>query len=98
MKNRNSLRDFTEEQLDRMAAHFDAIDWRDPHYYANWLAQTYYYVCHSTRVLAAAAARCHIDKDKIHMQLIQHAKEEKSHEKLATADLSAMKKKVTDFP
>jgi hypothetical protein len=83
---------------DEIAAAADRINWKDPDNYGNWLAQTFYYVSHSTRVLTAAAARFDTRFDEQHIQLVQHAKEERSHEKIARGDLLALGRKLEDFP
>lgn len=66
---------------------FDVFPWKNPEAYANWLAQTYYYVCYSTRLLASAAARFTIAENKLHLRCLEHTKEERSHEVLAIQDL-----------
>jgi pyrroloquinoline quinone (PQQ) biosynthesis protein C len=69
-----------------------AFPWDDQAKYAQWLAQTYYYVRHSTRLLAAAAARFPLDPtgDRLHVRFGKHIGEERSHEKLAQHDLSVL--------
>ena len=55
MKKQWSLAGFTEPYMQDVERVMDSADWSDPDIYGNWLAQTYYYVCHSTRLLAAAS-------------------------------------------
>jgi len=90
----NSLSAGTQE----ICTTFETMDWKNIAVYGNWLAQTYYYVCHSTRLLAAAAARFTVKYDKEHIQMIDHAKEERMHEKIAIHDLQALGLNIKDFP
>jgi Iron-containing redox enzyme len=63
--------------------------WTDSGAYAVWLAQTYYYVRHSTRLLAASAARFSHDErgTALHSRFSTHMGEEKRHELLCVHDL-----------
>ena len=66
---------------------FVSAPWHNVRFYSLWLAQTYYYVCHSTRLLASAAARFGVERDQLHVRFMQHMKEERQHEKLALKDI-----------
>lgn len=77
---------------------FDGFDWTDRALYGDWLAQTYYYVCHVTRALAFAASKCMQDQDKMFAVLLKAIREEYGHEKLALNDLSALGYALEDFP
>ena len=68
------------------------LPWEDPVAYAMWLSQTYYYVRHSTRLLAVAAARFAFDPggNALHHRFAVHMAEEKQHELLAADDLKAL--------
>lgn len=76
----------------------EMVRWEDPRVYAQYLAQTYYYVCHSTRLLGLAAARVGVDQEKLHQRLFKHASEERSHHLLAQHDLKALGYKLEDLP
>jgi Iron-containing redox enzyme len=81
--------------LDAAVSAMDArgrlFPWTDRAAYAGWLAQTYYYVRHSTRLLAAAAARFPHDRagDTLHHRFGVHIGEEKRHELLCVRDIHA---------
>ena len=66
--------------------------WESKDAYAGWLAQTYFYVRHSTRLLAAAAARFGLDNrnNAFHVRFGAHIAEERSHEKLVLHDLAQL--------
>jgi uncharacterized ferritin-like protein (DUF455 family) len=72
--------------------------WRDTQYYAWFLSQTYYFVCHSCRLLAASASHFGISQDSLYKGFVKHIAEEKNHEALALNDLKALGKKISDFP
>jgi hypothetical protein len=72
--------------------------WEDRVFYAEYLAQTYYYVGHSTRLLACAATRLGVDREKLHHRFLKHAAEERSHHLLASRDLSKLGFSLEDFP
>ena len=74
--------------------------WSDRRAYGEWLAQTYYYVRHSTRLLAAAAARFPLSEhgDALHYRFAKHMAEEKKHERLALRDLMQLDLSIEAFP
>ncbi len=74
------------------------IDWSKKEVYANYLAQTYYYVSHSTRLLAAAASRFNQEDAGFHRRFLKHCQEETSHEILAKNDLESLGFDLLSFP
>ena len=79
---------------------FDRFPFTVPTMYAGWLAQTYYYVRHSTRLLAAAAARFEHAPlgDALHQRFAKHMSEEKQHEQLCLHDLKVLGWSIADLP
>jgi hypothetical protein len=77
----------------------DRFPWADKNAYGDWIAQTYYYVRHSTRLLAAAAARFPFDERGIalHLRFAAHMAEEKKHELLCVHDLKVLGLTLADF-
>ena len=51
------MKDVLARSIDELSRSLERFPWTDRDAYCEWLAQTYYYVRHSTRLLAAAAAR-----------------------------------------
>ena len=84
-------------QLDQAAQEYP---WTQREAYADWLAQTYYYVSHSTRLLATAAARFPRDArgNALHQRFTKHIAEENRHELLAEHDIGALGLTVAQFP
>lgn len=72
--------------------------WADQQCYADWVAQTYYFVLHSTRLFASASSRCTLENNKLHFRYLDHLAEERGHEHLAKNDLKFMNFKAEDFP
>lgn len=81
-------------------AAFDRFPFSERKAYATWLAQTYYYVRHSTRLLAAAAARFPQTSRGavLHLRFSQHIREESRHEELCVRDLAALGFSIQRFP
>ncbi len=76
----------------------DQVKWEDKQVYGNWLAQTYYYICHSTRLLALAGSYFQQNEQKLHERFLTHAGEEMNHELIALADLKKLGFTLSDFP
>lgn len=84
--------------IDQLAKTVDSIDWKERETCAAFLAQTYYYVRHSTRLLALAASRFEWQGQKAHRRFLKHIGEEVNHELLAERDIQALGLKLSDVP
>lgn len=74
------------------------FNWQDEATYANWLAQSFYYVSWTTRQLALASARTKPGiEDSLHWRFIEEAGEEKKHELLALHDLKNLGYRIEQF-
>jgi pyrroloquinoline quinone (PQQ) biosynthesis protein C len=89
-----------EDCIDRLTMEIECFPWSEQDVYVDWLAQTYYYVRHSTRLLAAAAARCPYDEqgNTVHYRFAKHMDEEKKHEILALHDLKELGASIDRLP
>jgi hypothetical protein len=83
-----------------LGRHIDDFPWSNSRAYASWLAQTYYYVAHSTRLLAAAAARMPFNPlgNQLHYRCAAHIAEEKKHELLALHDIKVLGESLDHLP
>ncbi len=83
-----------------LSAAADQFPWEERAAYADWLAQTYYYVRHTTRLIACAAARFPLDErgNSLHHRFATHLGEEKKHEQLAVHDLKQIGAAIADLP
>ncbi|MDD9971795.1 MAG: iron-containing redox enzyme family protein [Myxococcales bacterium] len=91
------MRDFFQTEI----RSFDVVrqfPWTDRRGYADFLAQTYYYVCHTTRLLAVSAARIGVQREKLHHRFLKHAAQERSHHLLAERDLQQLGYRLSSFP
>ena len=96
--NFNELKQVFQGEVERIESHLTSFPWEDKHAYAAWCAQTYYYVCHSTRLLALSAAHIPLAQDELYNRYLKHIQEETAHEKLALSDLKKLGFKLEDFP
>lgn len=70
--------------------------WDSDDFVANFIAQTFYYVCHSERLLCLSMARLN-EKSHYH-RFREHLKEESGHDKLAINDLKRLGKVIEQYP
>ena len=93
------MKDVLARSIDELSRGLEGFPWTDRDAYCDWLAQTYYYVRHSTRLLAAAAARFACDEggDTLHHRFTQHMKEERKHELLALRDLRVLESGIDAY-
>lgn len=75
-----------------------AFPWHDKECYADYLAQTYYYVNHSERLLALAAALMTEEDRKMQRRFFAHLGEENAHDLMVKKDLENLGFKLEDFP
>lgn len=73
------------------------MDVKNPKVYGNFLAQSYYYVCHSTRLLSFAAGLLKKNEEPHFRRFIKHIAEENAHEVLAERDLKELGLSPSDF-
>lgn len=76
------------QELSKIKAEIIDLPWTNKQFYLNWLCQSYYYVSHSSQLLALCAAYA---KDlNQHKFFLKHTNEEKGHEVLASNDLKKL--------
>lgn len=73
------------------------IDFADPDQYCWWLSQAYYFVRHSTPMLALSAGLA-VEHPSYHRRCIEHLAEEKGHDQMLLNDLKAMGKTIQQYP
>jgi len=77
--------------------YFQKMDFSDKDVYANWLAQTYYFVSHSVRLSALGASKLPVDSP-IGKRMAAHTIEETGHHTIAMKDIEGLGRKISDFP
>ncbi len=88
---------FTRSCIKEMEQSCLELPWEDARTYGDWVAQTYFYVRHATRVLAKAAFRCTIEQEDLHKVFLKGINEEKNHEIMAVNDLKHMGLRLGDY-
>lgn len=74
----------------------EKMDWTNPYIYSEWLAQTYFYTCHSARIIASiknkpASITAAADR------YLEIFAEEKNYELKATQDLKNLGRDIKEF-
>jgi thiaminase len=87
-----------QKYLNELDSAVQATPWCEKAVYGAFLAQTNYYVSHSTRLLALAASRFRFSEEQLHRRFIKHATEEMSHETLALRDLKNLGLSLGQYP
>lgn len=93
-----NIRSSYNKAMAKLDACVDRFPWEDKNCYSLWLAQTFYFVSHSTRLLATASGRFPIGQDTLHYRFAKHIVEESKHERLALADINNLGKDITNLP
>lgn len=97
MKNPN-VYDTLRECVDRSGEFLLNAPWENKDFYAAWLAQSHYYIRHSTRLLALTGALMPISDNPMHNRFLKHCGEEKGHENLPVMDMKSVGRKLDDVP
>lgn len=92
----NSTEQF-EKRLNKSKQIIDSLNWENKDFYANYLAQTYYFVCYSTRLLARSISTFSIEEENMYARFVEHIKEENYHEKIAKKDLDLLGYNIKGF-
>lgn len=71
--------------------------WDNKKFFANWSAQTFHFVKHSTRLLALCAVKTAPSEIKEFGRYMEHIDEEKNHEFLAKRDIENLGFSLDDF-
>lgn len=86
------------QHLDELKTSVESFPWENKQAYAAWLAQSYYYVRHTTIFLSLMAGKYGIASPEGHKETLSHLREEHGHDKLALNDLKALGVDVQAFP
>jgi hypothetical protein len=92
------MKDLMHAEIGRLEALVAPLDLGDRRAYGNWLAQTHYFVLHSTRLLALASSRFGHGHDDLHYRFAEHVRQEKGHDLMAKKDLKNLGFSLADFP
>jgi pyrroloquinoline quinone (PQQ) biosynthesis protein C len=91
------IRAAAEASIQRVYDAFADFPWEDPAAYADWIAQTYYYVRYVPTAMTRAAERCGAG-GVLHEVLVTGAREEQGHDRLLLRDIQHLGRELSDFP
>lgn len=83
--------------MDKTNSLIDGFPWQNKYAYMNWLAQCYYFVKHSTRLLALSSSLAPFSEEVLHKRMLKHVVEEMGHEKLVEKDIKKLGGNLTDY-
>lgn len=94
---KQSIKEIIAHSCNEIVIQLQRSSWDNKLFYIQWLAQTTYFVRHSTRLLTLCAAHCDDKQMHLHHRFISHAAEEKGHEKLSLMDLHHLGVNIDDI-
>jgi hypothetical protein len=92
------LRKSFTDAIERLDELYDGYPFDQELPYATWLAQTYYLVTHTTRLLGVAASLFPPDQDALHRACLKGLREENGHDLLAKKDLEVLGYELAQLP
>lgn len=84
-------------EIKKVRAVFESVPWENPKVYAEFLAQTFFYATHTTRILALAGIRQPLENHDLHLRFLSHAGEERGHDKMLINDLKRLGRTLSEF-
>lgn len=85
------------KRIEEMGTKFMQFPWENREAYAEWMAQTYFFVRHSTTLICLAAVEFGANHREEHYHHLAHLKEELGHDLLLVRDLENMGRPVANF-
>lgn len=76
---------------------FKEVPWNDREFYASWLAQQYFLVEHTTRLLCAFSLRVPLEQKEAYKSIMHHLKEESGHDQWLLNDLKKLGYEINQF-
>lgn len=90
-------REEVNKVIDEASNQILSFNWSNDSFYDNWLAQTYFFVRHSTKLLNLSACHLNHDQENLYARFVEHISEELFHEKLVLQDLKRRKSRIENF-
>ena len=87
-----------EKHLSKTKKLIKELPWNDKKFYAEYLSQTYYFVRHSTKLLAKSISCFEIHEHELYRQFVHHLNEEMNHDQLALRDLQSLGTSIDQHP
>ena len=95
--NAQALKNTLVERVDQIGVFVEAFPWENKRAYGHWLAQTYYFVRHTTSFLGLTASRFGHWHRELQYRQIRHLREESGHDQLLVNDLAKLGHRFDDF-
>ena len=83
--------------IDHIGKQFAEFPWENQEAYAQWLAQTYFYVRHTMTMICMVAADHGAKRPEAFRQTLHHLAEERDHDLLLIRDLDHLDLKIENF-
>lgn len=93
-----NFKNVVADQMERTSKIITQYPWENKFAYATWLAQTFYMVNHSTRLVALAGAHAPLDRNFLHDRFVDHSKEERGHQLVCVSDLKSLGYSLAQIP
>lgn len=91
------IQEIYNEQIQSLKPIIHEFPWESKINYGCWLAQTYFFVKESTRLLNLCGALMPQSLEDLHNRFIDHAKEEQGHAALLLKDLEALNLDIKNY-
>jgi pyrroloquinoline quinone (PQQ) biosynthesis protein C len=91
----SQIKEAVDAAMRRFNQKHDLAAFEDREVYANWLAQTYFFVRHSTTLLGYALP--HLKHEKLRRHFEHHLGEEEKHDLLLLKDLEKLGRSIDEF-
>lgn len=91
------MRQQFEKHVSEMLPFLHSMPWSQRTYYASWLAQQYFLVRHTPRLMCAFALRVPLKKNSDFNNAVHHLQEELGHDQWLLNDLKSLGFEISDF-
>lgn len=91
MKTPSDFKAITTQEISKLSHQFKTYPWENKEAYVDFISNMYYFLSQACRLLTSSASHCGLEYDHFHHRFVEHAHEEKNHEKLVLHDLKVLK-------
>lgn len=93
-----TILDTYNTQIEMLGKRFEQFPWEKPDKYACWLAQTYYFVKNSTRLITLTGSLFNHEFEEYHQRFTEYSSEEANHDIMALSDLKKLGYDISSIP
>lgn len=95
--NTEELKQEYNRLMDLVEPKIMGLNWESPQTYVSWMAQTYFYVKYSTRLIGLTGAHLPTEFTGLHNSFMDHLLEEKNHDIVMLQNIKALGYSIEDF-